>query len=143
MINPLSYLLGRTVESGAGRLQPSAPGTAASGLPAPRHFLARHPEGPLALLFRPAGLVLALLLLALGLSWLGTTTVRSWLRHADYARPAHADSSEMLPALIRQVPGTVTLTVRDENGEVRRLEINHAQLSAFVGARLADLEADR
>ena len=143
MINPLSHLLGRTVKSGAGRLQPSAPGTAASGLPAPRHFLARHPEGPLALLFRPAGLVLALLLLAIGLSWLGTATVRSWLRHADYARPAHADSSEMLPAPTRQVPGTVTLTIRDENGEVRRLEINHAQLSAFVGARLADLEADR
>lgn len=136
MAHRLSNLLGHLVASG--KLGAAAPGGAARPrLPAPP------PGGPLALLLRPVGLVLATLLLALGLTWLGTGAVRSWLRHADYAKSVHADGSVMLPTPARQVPDTLILTIRDDAGEVRRLEIGRVQLSAFVRGRLTKLEADR
>ncbi|MDO9712690.1 hypothetical protein [Paracraurococcus lichenis] len=143
MAHPLTSLLGRAVTSGAGRLQPGGPGTEVPDRPALRAFSGRRPVGPLAFVLQPVGLVLALLLLILGLAWLGTGTVRSWLRHADYAEPVHADSSVMLPPPARQVADVVTLTVRDSAGDVRRLEIDRVQLSAFVADRIAGLEADR
>src|SRR5919199_40238 len=118
MAHSLSFLLGRAVTPGAGRLQAGEPEAEVPVRPAPHAFLNRRHDGPIALLLRPVGLVMALLLLILGLSWLGTGYVRNWLRHADYARAVHLDGSLMLSPPARQVPDTVTLTVRDDSGEV-------------------------
>ena len=77
MAHGLSTLLGRVAPARAGRLPAGEAGTGALGRPVPREFPDRRHEGPLALLLRPVGLVLALLLLILGLSWIGTGYVRS------------------------------------------------------------------
>jgi hypothetical protein len=85
---------------------------------------------------------LAILLLIFGLLWFGTGYVRSLLRHADYGRALHLDSSEMLPTPERQVPGVI-ITFRDDTGAVQRAEVDPTQLSDFVAARVAELETDR
>ncbi|MGH6942903.1 MAG: hypothetical protein ACREH6_01625 [Geminicoccaceae bacterium] len=104
----------------------------------------RRARGARAARLRPIGTALGIVVLALAGLFVATGYIHSIVRHLDYAKPSHADRSLIRSGVEREVADDpVELSIRTEDGTLRRVLADRAKLGTFVEQQLAELERDR
>ncbi len=101
-------------------------------------------RGALAALLMPIGISLGVVLVAYGLTALGTTWYRSYQRHVEHTQPVHADRSIFDIFFQSDLPkDPVDLVIRDENGTIRHVVGGKSETDRFVNETIAMLDAER